>query len=342
MLTLIGSALLLGYVGVALLAAGDAREGQQAALTTGTPEALLPLILKPEATPTLTPTATLSPGPSWLGYLNLFREMAGLPHLAENTDWSSGAMLHSRYMVKEDAITHSENSSSPWYTAEGALAGASGNIFVSGWMNTPDEAAIDWWMTAPFHAVAIIDPRLQVTGLGSYRENIGFYKMGATVDVQRGRGTLPPGYSFPVMFPKDGGQTWLTRFYGGEWPDPLISCPGYAAPTGPAIILQLGSGSLTPTITASGFVDNSGSLEYCLLTETNYTNPDSASQNSGRIILGNRDAVVILPRLPLTVGQTYTATATSDGNPLTWHFSVTSPPVLGLQAMPVGTHVEGR
>lgn len=284
----------------------------------------LPYIEKPEPTPTHTPTPTPVPqtDPEWLVYVNQFRTLAGLPHLLENPGWSYGGVLHSRYMVKEDHITHYENPSSPWYTQEGYDAGRYGNIAVSSSPTAPDRFAIDLWMTGPFHAIAMIDPKLVQTGFGSYREAIGTWRMGATLDVIRGRGSLPPGTSFPIPFPMDGGQYWLTRYNGNEWPNPLTSCPGYSAPSGPPIMLQLGSGNITPNVTASSFLHDGVPLAHCIFDETNYVNPNSSEQSLGRTILNSRDAIVIMPRSPLVAGQTYTASITANGVTHTWSFSI--------------------
>lgn len=336
-------AILLAVIGMlAVLPSGIIFTANGVLQTTPTAAAFLPYVSKPEPTPTPTPTPTPIPGPPWLGYVNQFREMAGLPGLTETAAWSYGGELHSRYMVKNDLITHSENSGNPWYTAEGDLAGRNGNIFATGWTPAPDETAIHWWMAAPFHAVALIDPELQTTGFGSYRENIGTYKMGATIDVSRGRAGLPPGTNFPIMFPRDGGSTWLTSFGGYEWPDPLTSCPGYSAPTGPAVIIQLGSGSVTPSVSASSFATGATPLDHCMIDETSYTNSDPGAQNSGRVVLGIRDAVVILPRERLVVGNMYTASVTANGNTYTWSFTVVAPTGAGLASLPPGTIVEMR
>jgi uncharacterized protein YkwD len=291
----------------------------------------LPLVMRPElptatptptSTPTPTPTPTGQPVSGWLSYVNQFRALANLPAVSENTDWSDGGVLHSRYMVKEDEITHYENPESPWYTQAGYDAGRNGNVAVYSSVSGPDELAIDLWMSGPFHAVGIIDPQLAQTGFGSYRESIGTWRMGATLDVLRGLGSVPSGVSFPIHYPKDGGQLWLTDYGGNEAPDPLTSCSGYTAPSGPPIILQLGSGSVTPNVTASSLQHNGTDLEFCIFDETNYVNGNSDYQNLGRAVLGGRDAVVILPRYPLTVGETYTASITVNGATYTWSFSV--------------------
>jgi hypothetical protein len=174
--------------------------------------------------------------------------------------------------------------------------------------------------------VGIIDPRLATTGFGSYREAIGAWQMGAALDVLRGRGGLPGGVTFPLPFPKDGGHTWLTSYDGYEGPDPLTSCPGYVAPSGPPLILQLGTGSITPSVTASSLLRNGTPVEHCVFDETNYVNPDPGSQSLGRAILDGRDAIVIMPRNTLVVGATYQASVTSNAQTTTWTFTVTSGP----------------
>jgi hypothetical protein len=229
-------------------------------------------------------------------------------------------------MVKNDYAGHSEDPNNPWYSPEGLLAAQKGNVFVSSWLTAPDETAIDFWMAAPFHAVRMMDPRLLTTGFGSYREEDGGWQMGATLDVLRGRTGSPAPGTYPLPFPRDGGQTWLTRYYGGEFPDPLTPCPGFTTPTGPGIFLQLGTGSLTPAVSAASLTTNGVSQQICVFDETNYTHPDPSTQNSGRNILNSRDAIVIMPRNPLVVGQSYTASITVNGQTHTWTFTVVSPP----------------
>lgn len=302
---------------------------------TGTPTGIprlsyLPYVTGPlpTPTPTATPTATATPAqPSWLQYVNQFRQAAKLHPLIENFDWSQGDWLHSRYMVKEDHITHHENTSSPWYTPEGDVAGRSGNIYVSSSTGTPDEWAINFWMSGPFHAVAILDPQLFQTAFASYREDVGFWQTGATLDWQRGLDALPQSLAFPVIFPAHDGETWLSSYRGGEWPDPLSPCPGYVSPSGPPLILQLGSGNVTPVVTAHSFHRGGEPLPHCIFDETSYTNPSPSTQNSGRIILNSRDAIILMPREPLQLGESYTASVTANGVSYSWTFSVVPPPV---------------
>jgi hypothetical protein len=197
-------------------------------------------------------------------------------------------------------------------------------VVVSSFVDRSDESAIDWWMQAPFHAVAIIDPELLWVGYGSYREADGGWQMGAALDVSRGRVGTPPSSTFPLHWPSPGMDMPLLAFSGGEYPDPLTSCPGYSPPTGPAILLQLGSGDLTPGVSAHSFSQGGQPLEHCVFDETSYVHPNPSEQNTGRVILDSRDAVVLLPREPLSPGLDYTVSLTVDGQTYFWSFTASS------------------
>jgi hypothetical protein len=279
-----------------------------------------PLIMRQYAAPTPPPP----PSSAWLSYVNSFRVLVGLPVVTENATWSDGDWKHSRYMVKNNFVGHTEDSTNPWYTPEGLLAAQKGNVFVSSSTATTDTDAIDWWMSAPFHAVAILDPALQQVGYGSYREADGGWQMGATMDVARGQGTIPATTTFPIAYPGDGTTIGLNSFDGGEWPDPLTSCSGYAAPAGLPIILQIGPGSITPNVTAHSLMQGAASLDHCLFDETSYINPDSSTQTTGRNILNSRDAIVLIPKQPLTPGATYTVSISTNEQTYLWSFSVSS------------------
>jgi len=179
-------------------------------------------------------------------------------------------------------------------------------------------------MSAPFHAVAVLDPALQQVGFGSYREADGGWQMAATMDVARGQGTIPITTTFPIAYPGDGKVSVLKSFEGGEWPDPLESCPGYSAPAGLPIILQIGPGNLTPSVTAHTLMQGAISLEHCLFDETSYVNSVGSTQTTGRNILNSRDAIVLIPRQPLTPGATYTVSISTNEQTYTWSFSVSS------------------
>ncbi|WP_017661441.1 CAP domain-containing protein [Baaleninema simplex] len=256
----------------------------------------------------------------WLSRVNQFRNLAGLPNVTENPDWSAGGVLHSRYLVKNDTRGHTEDPSNPWYTVEGEAAGQSGNVTTSTATNRSDVAAVDGWMNAPFHAIGIIDPRLERVGFGSYSEADGGVQSAATLDVLRGL-DFSASASYPVVWPQDGSTLPLSVYDGGEYPDPLAGS-GFSEPTGTPLYVQLGSGSVTPNVTASSFSQNSVELPHIVFDETNYTNSDITAQTLGRDILDSRDAIVLIPQNPLEPGETYTASITANGDTTTWSFTV--------------------
>jgi hypothetical protein len=184
-----------------------------------------------------------------------------------------------------------------------------------------DTAAIDLWIQAPFHAVGVLDPRLHQVGYGSFREADGGLQMGASLDVLRGLGALQAHITFPIAWPGDGSTVALTS-HTSEYPDPLSSCPGYSTPAGLPVILQIGAGDQTPDIKAHSLSQGGTALEHCLFDETSYTNSDSSAQDLGRAILGGRDAIILIPRQPLTPGATYTVSISLASGTYTWSFSV--------------------
>lgn len=279
----------------------------------------------------------------WLGYSNWFRATAGLPALSENRTWDDGDWKHSRYTVKNDLLTHGEDPAYPWYTPEGNDAALNGNITAVTDPNMTDALAIEYFMQAPFHAVGILDPHLTSAGFGRFNEAGGSIGSAATMDVIRGRGSsVPPSVQFPILWPGNGKTVPLRQYVGGEVPDPLTSCSGYSAPSGLPLVVQLGAGYNNRTATASTFKQGSTSLTHCRFDPTNYYNPNSSLQSLARSILNARDAVVIVPKAPLTDGATYTASVTSSGQTYTWSFTVSgsrSAPANDMPAnnLPTGT-----
>ncbi|MGH2544347.1 MAG: CAP domain-containing protein [Ardenticatenaceae bacterium] len=280
----------------------------------------------PSATPTTPPaptaTSTIVSSAPWLSHVNSYRSVASLPTVAENGDWSYGDWLHARYMVKNDYVGHSEEPGNPWYTPEGAAAASSSNVMVSSSTSSTDEFAIKLWMGAPFHAIAILDPALQQVGFGSYREAVGYWQMGAALDVLRGLGPVPPSLTFPVAYPSGTVIIPLSYRRGTEWPEPLTSCPSFGETSGSPLLLQIGPGDLVPGVSSHSLLRNGAPLDHCIFDETSYINPDSGTQYVGRSILNMRDAIVLIPRDPLVPGSTYTASITANGQSHSWTFTI--------------------
>lgn len=299
---------------LALAVSGQAVRGSQDDTDTGGP-LYLPMMVRLNNDP------FRSPSPEWLAYLNDMRGLAGLPYLTENNDWSLGCEQHSRYMVLNDLMEHHEDPDNPWYTTAGDSAAGNSNLMMSSSIDRPETYPIDLWLSGPFHGLGLLDPELQRTGFGLYREAVGDWEFAACLDVLRGLGPLPAEVSFPIMWPGPGQQMPYTAYYGGEFPDPLSACPGYDTPSGPPIYLQLGSGSVTPDVSASSFTHNGQPLEHCLYDEVSYS---GEYQSLARSVLNSRDAVILIPRAPLVEGGRYTVSITANGQRHTWSFTTAS------------------
>jgi len=274
----------------------------------------------------LPPTAKSAPSGeipsprSWLGYLNFYRATAGLSPVTDNTAWSDGDRNHAIYIVKNGALQHDEDPANTYYTPEGQTAAQQSNLFNSSNIDDTDWWAIDTWMLSPFHALGVLDPRLVQVGYGSYRETAGKIHTAAALNVIAGiNHTIEATY--PIFWPGDGTTIPMSLHRGGQ-PSSLTSCDGYQAPSGLPVILQIGSGNTTPVVSATSFTQNGQPLEHCVYDETTYRNPDRTQQEIGRSILGARDAIVLIPRSPLTSGTTCTASITVNGHAYTWSFSI--------------------
>lgn len=278
--------------------------------------------------------AVPSPGGGWLEYLNSYRSAACLSPVTENTVLSNGDRKHAIYIVMNEVVQHSEDPDNACYSPEGHVAARQSNLFHGLDANVTDSWAIDAWMQSPFHAVGVLDPRLVQVGYGSYRGTSGNLQMGAALNVIAGMGQTA-GSSYPVFWPGDGATIPLSLHWGG-YPSPLTSCPGYSAPSGLPLILQIGSGNQTPVVSATSFTQEGRSLEHCVFDETTYRNPDRTQQNLGRSILKARNAIVLVPRVPLSAGATYWASVTVNGQTHAWSFNVGG----GAQAQGVQPHSE--
>jgi IPT/TIG domain/Fibronectin type III domain/Cysteine-rich secretory protein family len=247
----------------------------------------------------------------WLNHFNAWRASVGLSNLSENTTWSAGDVAHATYMVKTGLVTHYEDPTNPYYTTAGDAAARASNTYVSSSTGTSDVQAIDWWMGAPFHAMAMMDPRLTQTGFGSYRDaSFSPWQMGAALNVTSGNPFT--GGQFPVYFPGNLSTEPLTAYSGNEFPDPTGACPGYS---GLPVFVEVGGSVSTTAGPIHTLTANAGQLANCVIDSTN---PNYASYLTGR------GAVIMMPQQPLQNGTTYTVALTVNSIPYTWSFTVGS------------------
>jgi Cysteine-rich secretory protein family len=104
--------------------------------------------------------------PEWLTVVNLYRATAGLSPVVEDPVASSGAKAHSNYLVKNRTVGHTETVGAQGYSLAGVRSGATGNV-ASGTGQVADERlTIEGWMTAPFHALSLLDRAATAYGYG--------------------------------------------------------------------------------------------------------------------------------------------------------------------------------
>jgi uncharacterized protein YkwD len=288
-------------------------------------------------------TAEAAPGVAgtsmnWLTVLNGYRASLGVPPLTEDPTLSHGCLAHAEYLMtnyrqmfeegrQPGTLFHSEDESKPGYSSEGlAAAQASDVVYQPRGKMAEDQLmaqAIQWWIAGPFHRPELVNPELKQVGFGQYCQGTGCV---SALDAISGATLAPPGGSplpRPIEVPPDGATVKAPAF-GGEWPNPVSSCPGYSQ-YAPAITLQLGmhvpasisDASLTQTTGAAAGIK----VETCVYDSGSYTNPDSVAQATARKVLAGFGEVVMMVRDPLVPGETYRVAMTVSGRPYSWSFT---------------------
>ena len=258
---------------------------------------------------------------SWLDRVNFYRATAGLPPVAEDPTLSGAVAEHARYMVRHDEIKHTQNRRRALATPAGAEAAAASVLAGSSRATESDVWAVDMWMQGPFHALGLLDPSLERVGFGIQRDGGGSIQTAAGLDVVRGRSTMGVQRTFPIVWPANGAAVPIgTSTF--ESPNPIAGCREYSTPAGLPVIVQLGTGSVTPRVTASWFMDGKRSLKHCIYNETNYRNGNREEQRRGRAVLDAHDAIVLRPRDPLKSGRSYRVVIDANGQRIDWTFRV--------------------
>lgn len=204
---------------------------------------------------------------------------------------------------------------------------------------------VDRVMGMPFTALRLIDPQLTQIGFGA---ECTPSLCVAVISVKRGLekdlklqiyegsesdrfwnarlGPIPPTrgrLKTPVFFPPDGVITPILAYRGGDWPGPLRTC-GFSGPSGPPLILQLGSvtsQSNDPEITERTVTARDGhSIENCLIQPSSFHSGNPVEQTAGQQDLSAFGAAIIIPREQLSPSDSYTVSITADSTKFSWTF----------------------
>ncbi len=247
--------------------------------------------------------------------------------------------------MPQDAVRF-EVKGKPFYTDDGASSGRNATVVTAHSIDLSGADFVDRLMTMPFSGLIPMVPQFSVAGLGAYCDpgqcaivipyrfaleksvRIALYDGPASDLTWNPRLGLIPAETgrlrIPVEFPPDGATVNLQSFAGADFPDPLSSCPGYKAPTGSPISIQLGEGygpdgSLE---VSSDFVTRDGvEIETCLITSQSYEGRTSEQTEFGKNGLARIGAAVIVPREPLTPGRYRVALKEAD-KLYEWGFTV--------------------
>lgn|GEM_PF-869399 len=285
-----------------------------------------------EETPAAVGSSTNS---NWLAILNLYRTRLNLPPVEEDPALSSGCLAHAKYLMMNyrqrfaslGRLMHEEDESKPGYSPEGLKAAHSSDVMFQPRMNRTDAQrmamAIEWWISGPFHRPQLLNPDARHVGFGEYCE--GAICVSALDPISDLAPALPGGRELaePIEVPPDG-VTVKPGGFGGEWPDPVSSCPGYPK-NALAITLQLGM-HVPAKITDASVTQTTGvaagtKVATCAYDSEGYTNPDMLTQTKGRRVLNSFGEVAMMVRDPLAGGETYHVAMTVNGKPYAWSFT---------------------
>lgn len=222
---------------------------------------------------------------------------------------------------------HTEDESKPDYTPDGIKAARASDVMFQAPQKFSDEErmtrAIESWIAGPFHRPQIVNPDVRQVGFGEYcNERVCAASLDWRSDLEP---ALPGGhpYATPIEIPPDGATVKPSGF-GGEWPSPTSTCPGYPY-NAPAITIQVGI-NMGAAVSDASLTQATGAgagtkVATCAYDFQRYTNPDPGTQEHGRQMLRSFGQVVMMVRDPLASGETYRVAMTVNGKPYTWSFT---------------------
>ncbi len=322
--------------------------------------------------------------------LNHYRVMAKLPAVTDDKAGDAAAAAHARYLVENKIIAgdavfeseqlsiyphaaawHNERLGTQWYSSASATAAWDGVVLSSDDPNLTGKELIDQLFSTPFQLVGLMHPQLfQVAG-GTFCDNVRcvavfvpHYGLPAKVHRKLYKGQEPLMWnshlgvfplSFgklrkPIEFPPDGSITSITSYAGRDFYNPLLSCPGYAPPTGAPITIQFGAERRADSpsrITKHSLTREGTEIENCLVSGYTYKIPKQSPTSTSKPVsaipsakiternekilvaitapfLRFLGAAVIIPRRPLKPGV-YKVSVTAGDKTYDWSFTVAPP-----------------
>ncbi|MDP1849143.1 MAG: CAP domain-containing protein [Solirubrobacteraceae bacterium] len=232
--------------------------------------------------------AASAPSPdAAIDQLNAWRSMVGVPPVAHDASLSRQCRSHaSYYRLNPTERGHREKPSLPGYSESGDRAARAS---VLAYEEAPT-AGVAPWEPAPYHRLALLEPRLAASGFWS---EFGLSCMQATALDATLRTPALTAYTYPVR----GQRGVAPSFDCREIPNPCDAVPNNdgRTPTGFNISVQFNG----PWATIAG-VD----VDSATVAAAGRPPVDVIVQTRERVLRGG---IVLIPRRPLRYGTTYVA-----------------------------------
>jgi hypothetical protein len=253
------------------------------------------------------PAGAIVPASRIVELLNAQRAANGIPgDITEVSDWSSACAKHNLYMTKTGQFGHTEDQASPWYTPEGAFAGAN-SVIAQGAPQGPNWETGNPFETAPIHLAQLLSPRLFQMGA----DDDGTHICATTFPGYRSQSSAPPAV---YTYPGDGVVNFATeeRAVESPWvPGDFVGLPS-ASTTGPYLFAFLfGSANSTAPVTEATLTGPKGPVAVRTVDQT-----AQAQINGTQVALHDYlpgPMAFIIPAQPLSAGLYHAHVAFSDG-----------------------------
>lgn len=251
------------------------------------------------------------PVPDWLTEVNGYRAAYGAPPVIDDAQAGGDVAAHIFYELATSQFGHTEDPSSPYYTASGNTGGGTSDLS----FGISATSAIDFWMAAPFHALSLLAPR--ATGEAFAADGYA----GLAIAYRASQ----PAPQWPLHWPSTGVPVHLLTG-SSETPNPTSGCPAdyQTRLTGLPLLASFGFAAAPVTAATASLTSGGKALAVCVVTESNYTYPDPAWQRTAVSILAANHSILLIARDALRPSTTYqVAVQTNDGD-LAWSFTTTA------------------
>lgn len=261
------------------------------------------------------PAASLPAPADAVARLNAWRAAVGVAPVVHDELLSRGCKKHAKYFgLNPTHRWHSETPSAAGYTEAGDRAARSS---VLAFAQLGADAGIAEWEPAPYHRMALLEPRLASTGFWS-EFGVSCMQVAALDDARRTPALA--AYTYPVA----GQRDVATTFWCFENPNPCDALPRNEkdAPTGTNISIQFNG----PWRRIRSVV-----VDVASLAPVGGPPVDMTVQSREAVLRGG---ILLIAHRPLAAGTTYVASVTGrvlatadDGSPsehpyaLSWDFS---------------------